>query len=236
MFKKIGLCLFTAILLAFSSPAYADKEFIQKVQAMIGKAQEKAKTAQEAIQSNLDQIKSLREQAENMKEMATEDIASFDKALDAAQNLNVEKLKELNKIAEGLDKIDPQDPEKATADLEKLYVPKQGEGNDSEAYKKAQEFMQDVLRKAATNLYATGFTTRTVMQKEKPRDVDMSSSDKIAREIGLKSGEIIERLATIYLLESQMQNYQYTQAMKVMTVDAAATATDAPKDEENKNE
>ena len=222
MLKKIGLCLLTACLLAFSSPAYADKEFIQKVQALIGKVQEKAKTAQEAIQSNLDQIKSLREQAENMKEMATEDLAAFNKVLDEAQNLNIDKLKELNKVVEGLDKIDPNDPEKAMQDLEKIYVPTQGEGNDSEAHKKAQAFMQDVMRKAATNLYAIGFTTRTVMQKEKPRDVDMTSSDKIAREIGFKSGEIIERLATIHLLESQMQNYQYTQAMKVMTVDTSA--------------
>ena len=222
--RKILGCLCTlALVVMMVSPAQADKEFIQKVQAIYGKAQEKAKAAQEAIQSNLDEIKKLRESVDDVKGAATEDLAAFNKALDEAENLNLDALENLKQVPSGLESVGTEDPEESVKKVEEVYVPKKGLGNDTETHKKAQNFMQDTMRKATTDLYALGFTTRTTMQKEKPRDPDMTSSDKIAREINFKAAEMMDRLATIYILESQIQNYQYIQAMKVMTIDASAT-------------
>ena len=94
------------------------------------------------------------------------------------------------------------------------YIPKVGEGNDIEVDKAAKEFIQEVLRNAVAKLYALGFTNRTALQKEKPRDVDMSDSRQMLQEANNKAIEVIDRLAQIYILEAAMEEYQYTQSLK----------------------
>jgi len=222
MRNKIWILAVLAIMVSLPFSAKADKEFLQKAQNILNTAQEKAKAAQEKIQELKDKLKSA---AEGVSGVAS-DIKS---ATSAVRSGDIDSLKQFGNRIEALPSSKDAEKDEMAAAIEENYIPKTGQGNEDEKDREAKEFIQEVLRNATAKLYALGFTTRTNMQKEKPRDVDMSDSRQMLQETNNKSIEMIERLAQIYMLESAIEEYQYTQALRSIQIDASTL-------EENDNE
>ena len=200
--------------LSISNPARADMDFIQKLQNIYKTVEENAKTFQEKVQKIKDMAKSASEGVSGV----AEDIKS---GVEAARNMDPEGLKEFGKRVEGLPTQANASKDEMAKAVEDVYIPKVGEGNDSEVHDEAQKFMQEVLRNAVSRLYALGFTTRTQMQKEEVRDVDMKDTRKMMQETNNKAIEVIERMAQIYMLESAMEEYKYTLSLRSMKIDAS---------------
>ena len=207
MRNKIWILAILAFIVFLPNSARADKEFIQKLQNILATAEEKAKLAQEKIQEVKDQAKSLSEGAQGMA-------ADITSGVDAARNMDVDGLKDFGKRIESLPTGKDVEKDEMAEAIEENYVPKVGAGNDLEADRVAKEKIQEILRHAVAKLYALGFTNRTALQKEKPRDVDMSDSRQMLQETNNKAIEVIDRLAQIYILEAAMEEYQYTQSLK----------------------
>ncbi|MBR1605349.1 MAG: hypothetical protein IJ660_04500 [Alphaproteobacteria bacterium] len=214
--NKQFLLLFIAMLLIPSFSAKADIDAIQKIQNLLQTVQEKATTYQEKIQEYKDQFKDASEKAKEIKDKA-------ESGLSTIQTLDVDKIKELGATQiEGIPSLtDAPNEEIAKAAQEKL-LPKSGEGNDSEAFKQHQEIIQAAMRDSIARLYAFAFTSRTQLLKETIRDDDMTDTNQMAAEVNAKAIDIVNRLAKIYMLESLMQEYQYTQSLKTLTVDMTA--------------
>jgi len=207
MRNKICILAVFAFIVCLPNSARADKEFIQKLQNILATVEEKAKLAQEKIQEIKDKAKSLAEGAQGMA-------ADIKSGIDAARNMDLDTLKDMATRVEGLPIGKDVEKDEMAGAIEENYVPKVGAGNDLEADKAAKEFIQEVLRNAVAKLYALGFTNRTALQKEKPRDVDMTDSRQIFQETNSKINEVIDRLSQIYMLEAAMEEYQYTQSLK----------------------
>lgn len=205
--RKIYIFAIFAVLLAFPFSAKADKEIIQKLQNIVTTVQEKGKYAQEQIQKIKDAFKSA-------SEGDFGPLKAIKSSLDEIKD--VDAFNQFGNRVEGLPDGDDVKKDDMANAIEEKYVPKVGGGDSLEADRAAKEFIQEVLRNAVSKLYALGFTTRTVMQKEKPRDVDMTDSRQMMQETNDKAVEIIDRLAQIYMLESAMEEYQYTQALKTL--------------------
>lgn len=207
MRNKICILAVIAFIICLPNSARADKEFIQKLQNIATTVQEKAKLAQEKIQEVKDKFKSLSEGAQGMA-------ADIKSGIDSARNMDLDSLKDFGKRIEGLPIGKDVEKDEMAGAIEENYVPKVGGGNDLEADRAAKEKMQEVLRNAVAKLYALGFTNRTSLQKEKPRDVDMTDSRQMLQETNNKAIEVIDRLTQIYILEAAMEEYQYTQSLK----------------------
>lgn len=209
------------VLLMISLPctARADKEFIQKIQETLRKVQEKARTYQEKVQEIKDEVKNQAEQAKGFASQAQQLANDTVAGVKDLQNGDVEGLKKAHKTLEGMPDPNPKktNPAKGVETIEQQLVTKPGEGDDDKKFDEAQEKMQEVLRQSVAELYAAGFTTRTNMQKEKPRDVDMNDTGQMLQETNVKAIEIVNRLAQIYVLESLLENYQFTQSLRTVT-------------------
>lgn len=214
MRNKIFLSVVFAVMVSLPLTARADKDFIQKLQNMAKTVQEKGKTFQEQVQEYKDEFKSASEGVAGAA-------AEVQSGVQAAQNGDVDGLKQFGKRVEGLPDGENVDKDEMSEAIQDKYVPKVGEGNDDENNEKAQAFIQEVMRNAVSKLYALGFTTRTLMQKEEPRDVDMTDTRQMMQETNFKAVEMIERLTQIFILESALEEYQYTQALKTMEIDTS---------------
>lgn len=215
MRNKIFLSVVFALMVSLPFAAQADKDFIQKLQNIAKTVQEKGKSYQEQIQEYKDKFKSASEGVAGAA-------AEVQSGVQAAQNGDVDSLKQFGKRVEGLPSEANADKDEMAEAIQEKYVPKVGEGNDEENNEKAEAFIQEVMRNAVSKLYALGFTTRTLMQKEEPRDVDMSDNRQMMQETNYKAIEMIERLTQIFILESALEEYQYTQSIKTMTIDVSA--------------
>ena len=207
-----------AMLSIFPFSAKADIDAIQKIQNLLQTVQEKATTYQEKLQEYKDQVKDASEKAKEVKSMS-------ETGLSTIQTLDTDKIKELGAVKiEGIPNSEETSSEEVAKAAQDKLLPKQGKGNDTEIFKKQQEYLQDVMRDSIARLYAFAFTTRTQLLKETIRDDDMTDTNQIAAEVNAKAIDVINRLAKIYMLESMMQDYQFTQTLKTLAVDAAAQA------------
>lgn len=215
MAKRYFLMLI-AILSVSPFSAKADIDAIQKIQNLMQTIQEKATTYQEKVQEYKDKFKEASEKAKEVKSKA-------ESGLGTIQTLDVDKIKELGATQlEGIPSLtDSSNEELAKAAQDKL-LPKNGEGNDTEAFKQHQEYLQATMRDSIARLYAFSFTTRTQLLKETILDDDMTDTNQMASEINAKAISMLNRWAKIYMLESAMQDYQYTQNLKTLTANMAA--------------
>ena len=210
-----------AILLVYPLSVRADIDVIQKIQNKLQTIQEKVTTYQEKIQEYKDKIKEASEKAKEIKSKA-------ESGLGAIQTLDVDKVKELGATQiEGIPSLTESSNEEVAKAAEDKLLPKRGEGNDTETFKQQQEFLQATMRDSVARLYAFAFTTRTQLLKETVRDDDMTDTNQMAAETNAKAIDIVNRLAKIYMLESLMQDYQYTQNLKTLTVNMTAKTDEA---------
>ena len=231
MSKKIIIAFF-ALMIAFPSPALADKEFPQQIQNMIAKIQEKAKLYQEKINEYKTKIMQAKERAENFKSQA---MGAVDKAkgnLAAAAGGDLKALKNLSKIPDGIpNPVTAESKEEVANAISEKYNPPVQEGNDDKQYEEVEQIKRELMQYAVSELYAHGHVAKALLMEEpEPREVDMDDQTAIQREINIMALDIVGRMAEIYTSESMLQTYQYAQNMKDIKRDVVES------EEEQKNE
>lgn len=231
MSKKIIIALF-ALMMIFPSPARADKEFPQKIQNMITKIQEKAKLYQEKVTELKTKVMEAKERAENFKSQA---MGAVDKAkgnFAAAVGGDPKALKNLSKIPDGIpNPIKADDQDKVAEAVGEKYNPPVEEGNDDEQYENIEQIKRELMQDAVSTLYAIGHSKKALLMEEPaPQDVDMNDQAAVQREVNIMALDIVGHMSEIYLMESALQTYQYTQNITGLQREAVKS------EEEQKNE
>lgn len=193
--------------------ALADINALSAIQSKMETVKQKATEVQEKIQNVKNELQNTLTQAKGM----AGDIQN------SVQNVKKGMIPDIKtSIPSGIGKIDVKgNATQADKAVEENYIKTQGEGNDVENFKQAQEEMQEILREVASELYAIAFTTRSNMIKEEPSDKDMQSTDQILQEANVKAMSCVKRLAVIYALESAIQNFQMIEETQNVIIDAS---------------
>lgn len=195
--------------------AHADIEFVQKIQNMLGKIQQKAKEVQEKIEKVKAEIMS--------KVQAVKDAKSkVEGGMKQLKAGNIKDLKKLNTVADGLKDVDfKKDKDAGSKAIEENFTTPEEGGDSVEKQKELDEYIQEVLRDSYSKLYAVAYATRANFTKEEPRDVDMSATDQILMEANMKAASCVERMAIIYVLESMIQSSKYIETMSTVKINAS---------------
>jgi hypothetical protein len=87
------------------------------------------------------------------------------------------------------------------------------------------------MQDAVSTLYAIGHSKKALLTEEPtPQDVDMNDQAAVQREVNIMALDIVGRMSEIYLMESALQTYQYTQNITGLQREAVKS------EEEQKNE
>lgn len=208
--------LFVIAFLIFSPvhEAHADVEFVQKIQNILGKVQQKAKEVQEKIEQVKAEVMS--------KVQAVKDAKSkVEGGMKQLKAGNIKGLDDLNTVPDGLKDVDfKKDKDAGSKAIEENFTAPESGGDSVVKQKELDDFIQEVLRDSYSKLYAVAYATRANFTKEEPRDVDMSATDQILMEANMKAASCIERMSVIYVLESMIQSSKYIETMSTVKIDA----------------
>ena len=196
--------------------AYADIEPFQKVQEYLG-----------VLENSKNYVENQLSLAEEMKRSASEGVGNV------VQKINEVKSEALSPDEELLNKVSNEIPDvnnidKATEQVEKAYNRQGGQGNDNQVAQEQNEKMMDVQRENVANLYAVAFTTRTLLAKERQKDVpenDMKDTRELIKLTNQKAAEMLRRLRNIMKLEAAMAEFKISQQAIAYSVKEAEDKT-----------
>jgi len=218
--RKLFVIITLALIMNVPVSARADQEFLQKIQSMLATIQEKAKLYQEKVNELKTQVMQQVEQAKDAASKAKNAASSVKgELMEAAQGVvsgSLNGVQSLSARMEGIsDPTEGTNKEEVAEEVSAKYNPplKKGENTD-EQYEEITQIKQELMQDAVSSLYGIGHAMRAKLLEEKaPRDVNMSDTGEIQRETNLAALGAVERLSQLYLMESMLQSYQFTQAM-----------------------
>ena len=167
------------------------------------------------------------EDAEKLKQSASEGVGNISKKINEVKSEALSPDEELlNKVSNEIPDVNNID--KATEQVEKAYNRQGGQGNDNQVAQEQNEKMMDVQRENVANLYAVAFTTRTLLAKERQKDVpenDMKDTRELIKLTNQKAAEMLRRLRNIMKLEAAMAEFKISQQAIAYSVKEAEDKT-----------
>ena len=218
--RKLFVIIILALIMNVPAPAQADQEFLQKIQSMLATIQEKAKLYQEKVNELktqvMQQVEKAKDAASKAKNAANSVKGELIEAAKGVASGSLDGVKSLSARMEGIsDPTVGTNKEEVAAEVSAKYNPpiKKGENSD-EQYEEIKQIKQELMQDAVSSLYGIGHAMRAKLLEEKaPREINKHDTGETQRETNLVALGIVERLSQIYLMESMLQSYQFTQAM-----------------------